>query len=803
MNKQQSEASSPWRPRQPRESRPLQGPRQGCRAPAPPPSSARSSAEGAQDSVAGIVNSSNLYVHFSSTMSRATVLHICLAFCSLLFLSFTTQCLAFPKVERREIADAYAEKGQSERMDIGDQENSSITPEHKPQQMSSDDPTVLSARPSMTPLSGLLHPNSPGLHFATEPVVPAREEAHGSSQLEKTSPEHRLSKAMLTIAVTTTASLNSDQEGPFSSSSIQPPVEEITEATQGFLKYTDNQLFATESQEGVSLGQSPSSYINTKEMLTTEPRIEKVEGHVVQRTTSFPGVDFTADTKPDGKASQTTPLNVQATATKHLLATSEYVLSVEPETDSLLGAPQITVSVSTAVSVASLLSDEWDDTKLESVSQIRPPELGDNAETQMKTEPSETTYASPEGTEGGPTSTEAAEVSPGLPEGETHVGTALLIAPEDEQALDERSPVFTHLSSFTPLSLTEDPEVSVVNLFPSTGGSTASMEEDSATIFSETTISLSQYESESYQPVGNVLKDITQEMTTDTQEPDATLPLVTQEQLEVPRGSGEPEEGKTSLSPVPDAAGTTQLSRIWESLATPASTTAIPLSLEVTSAEDLLDTVTGPNEEFIPVLGSPVTSSAVTVEAPTISPVPPSEVSHSNTASSYGLEQLESEEEDEDEEDEEDEEEEDEEEDEEDKDADSLVENFDGDTELPGFTVPGITSQEPDIEPGSLDLLERATYQVPDAIEWEQQNQGLVRSWMEKLKDKAGYMSGMLVPVGVGIAGALFILGALYSIKVMNRRRRNGFKRHKRKQREFNSMQDRVMLLADSSEDEF
>lgn len=42
-------------------------------------------------------------------------------------------------------------------------------------------------------------------------------------------------------------------------------------------------------------------------------------------------------------------------------------------------------------------------------------------------------------------------------------------------------------------------------------------------------------------------------------------------------------------------------------------------------------------------------------------------------------------------------------------------------------------------------------------------------------------MSGMLVPVGVGIAGALFILGALYSIKIMSRRRRNGSKRHKRK----------------------
>ena len=132
-----------------------------------------------------------------------------------------------------------------------------------------------------------------------------------------------------------------------------------------------------------------------------------------------------------------------------------------------------------------------------------------------------------------------------------------------------------------------------------------------------------------------------------------------------------------------------------------------------------------------------------------------------------------------------------------------MYKDFDGDTEPPGFTLPGITSQEPDIRSGSMDLLEVATYQVPETIEWEQQNQGLVRSWMEKLKDKAGYMSGMLVPVGVGIAGALFILGALYSIKVMNRRRRNGFKRHKRKQREFNSMQDRVMLLADSSEDEF
>ncbi|XP_008561258.1 PREDICTED: uncharacterized protein C14orf37-like, partial [Galeopterus variegatus] len=87
-------------------------------------------------------------------------------------------------------------------------------------------------------------------------------------------------------------------------------------------------------------------------------------------------------------------------------------------------------------------------------------------------------------------------------------------------------------------------------------------------------------------------------------------------------------------------------------------------------------------------------------------------------------------EEDEDEENEEDEEEEeeDEEDDEEDKDTDSLDESLDLNTELPGFTLPGVTSQEPGLDQENMDLLEGATFQVPDAIEWEQQNQGLGKS---------------------------------------------------------------------------
>ncbi|KAM4853941.1 LOW QUALITY PROTEIN: armadillo-like helical domain-containing protein 4 [Thomomys bottae] len=754
-------------------------------------------------------------------MSRPIVLHICLAFCSLVVLQLASQCLAFPKMGKRDRAYTHAEEGQTVRMNTNDQENTSISPKHLSQLMPSPNPMIASAGPLLLfptdkevdpPGAGRLQPHSPGLSTAIEPAIPTGDHVLGSSQPDWTLPESRLSKAVLTTAIMVPASLNMDEKEELAGSTgAQAVAEGTTEATQGILKYVDNPMFATKSQEGVSWGHSTSPYLNTKEMLATSPKTETLEAGPGQRATSFPITQSTADPElisillNKEKAAQMTADNTQATATKNLLATSESTLSVEPEIDRLLGAPGATVSVSTAV--PAVLSDEWDDTKLQSVGQIRAPQLGDNTETGLRIEPSQVEPVSQASVEGNQPSTEVVQEALGLSKEETHVGTALSTAQGNEP-----SPAVTHPSFFTPTSLTEDTEVSVVSLFESFTDST---KENSAVIFPESTVSFSEYVSEAYQPLKDI---ITEEMTTSVEDPEATLPLVTEEQmatLEVTRDSGEPAEGKEPLSPVLDAAGTTQPSRGWEPLATTASTTAIPLSFEVaTAAEDLMDTITGPNE-FIPVLGSPETPTGIMEEMRSISPgLPASElpfertvpsISHANTAASYGLDQLDSEEgeEDEDEEDEEDEEEEeDDEEDEEDKDADSLDDSFDGDTELPGFTPPGLTSREPGLEQGNIDPLGAATYQVPDVIEWEQQNQGLVRSWMEKLKDKAGYMSGMLVPVGVGIAGALFILGALYSIKVMNRQR-NGFKRHKRKQREFNSMQDRVMLLADSSEDEF
>ncbi|XP_052588292.1 armadillo-like helical domain-containing protein 4 [Peromyscus californicus insignis] len=390
-------------------------------------------------------------------MSRPTLMHSSVAFCSILFLPLATQCLAFQKVEKMEVAHAYAEKEQSQKMDTGDQENISFAPKSMPQQMSSEAPMVLSAGSSVM-------------------------------QLNKVTP-------------VPTSSTHSILEG-------------ITDVTRDFLKYVDNQLFPSESQEAVSLGNTPSSYINTKEMITANSRPEELKTDAVKKTTAFPGADSTADTEPGGERPSEKPAdNAQTTITIHLVATPEDILNIDPTADSLLRDLKVTVSVSTAVPVSSVPSDEWDDTKFESVSQTRIPDSGDSAETQVITEPPHRMHESYEGIEGSPASTKVTKVS-SLRDNNGHSRTR-------------------------------------------------------------------QYS-------------------------------VTQRHTELPRGCGEPEEDMLTPFPVSADVDATELSGRWESLATPASTTVVPLPLEVTSS--MGDTITGPNVP-IPILDSPMMPPVMTVEA--------------------------------------------------------------------------------------------------------------------------------------------------------------------------------------------
>ncbi|CAJ0930706.1 unnamed protein product [Ranitomeya imitator] len=163
------------------------------------------------------------------------------------------------------------------------------------------------------------------------------------------------------------------------------------------------------------------------------------------------------------------------------------------------------------------------------------------------------------------------------------------------------------------------------------------------------------------------------------------------------------------------------------------------------------------DEEFLASSISPVTPMATTeVESTTVIStvtsvsrvsvdIPPTR--RITTTASDGLDRLESEafvqfacsmfppamqtcqsegdEEDEDEEDEDDDEtdEDDEEEEEDNKDNDS--ESSERDSDIPLFTLPGLSSQEPLEDDGNIALIEGAAYPVPDTMEWEQQNQGL------------------------------------------------------------------------------
>ncbi|XP_072485417.1 armadillo-like helical domain-containing protein 4 [Notamacropus eugenii] len=749
-------------------------------------------------------------------MSRPIELHICMALTNILLLS-ASQCLAFPKMGRREIAHI---EGQTERRNIDDLE--------KPSKQTAQLALIEDSNIVLTELSGtslnkefivggetqltevsdvFTHSQSTDGYTPTESTASSEEGGFNPSEHNKD-----LSESRLTTAVTTVVSLNSKVKSDFfSSSSNLPTVEKATETAQGFPRSLEDQFLETESKADDSLEHSMTTQLNTEEMLTTNPRTGNLEITIEHTTVSFsvtnPTAEIGTDILTSGResASQLTAHQPQATVTEYLLDSSEYFPHIESETDSIPGSMVMAASASTAalgIPAVSALNEDWDDTKLASASLTGASEPRDNAGTlHVGAKAPQTVQPDHDDVKGGELLTDSADVVLGKVGERTHTGASPVMV-----HVEEKSVAFTDQGSFPFMNPKEDTKVTTISLFQNTrqldGG------EYDALFFPVTAVPITDSQSEAYSPLGNTLTDNIAQEIMPSQDGGSTLSSVTQEQdstLEIITKSDETEERNNSPSPITVVSGVTQLPRKSEYLATTISDTAMPLSLAVTPAL----TVTDSKEETLPPAFDPsvtfpgmmeetvdisLTSASLTS---TIRTVP--SIRHISTSVTYDLEQMESQE---GEEDEDEAEEEEEEEEEEDKDEDSLDESMEGDTELPGFTLPGITSQEPRLDRGNLEPLEGVSYQVPDATEWEQQNQGLVRSWMEKLKDKAGYMSGMLVPVGVGIAGALFILGALYSIKIMNRRRRNGFKRHKRK-REFNSMQDRVMLLADSSEDEF
>ncbi|XP_039923374.1 armadillo-like helical domain-containing protein 4 isoform X1 [Hirundo rustica] len=751
--------------------------------------------------VSGFVSLASFWTHLLSAMRRSKGFDICVVTCSILLLSSSLPCLAQP-LEERDVPKVqhgpWAGNGlEDERTVMVDSKNNLGPTE----QTVSGEPCVVSAKPSGAPLDEAFTTEGEALPASPSRAVPSSQGLGGppsAGHQEELAPteaqleEDEALSAMLTTAVTT----------------LSPPVqEEAGEATtEGGVAGVPSSAgpSATPLFSGTAVEEEEEAESSSQPTLSpSSPRWEAAGDGSVIPTLQAAGATPELGTLGARTGSPLKSLvPPTAVATKHPLVVTEALLHPEAGTgvtqqELPTGAGTVTVpSVDT-------VPPDWDDTKLGDLSQGGSRSHEEVTEELGTAEPPQTSQEGVGEEEDAPRAVPSPVSPPPAPE--LAKESNCTVRGEELPATSTGSSDAFHMGNLSDADTADLGSVENISAVTAEEEKSIPPSQPEAAVVTDTQPELSPTLESSW-------KGVTQEVTTAAQEADAALSAVT----EVPgatQGAGAasfPQENSGEDTQMLTAPSATEVL-----VAAGASSTVSPVA-----AEDLTDGILVTSEKAVPAPGEmSSTPAGQTEEASSrtvvlVTPASSSSVRRTalpsvrriSTAVTYGLDRLESEEGEEEEEDEEEEEEEEgeEEEDEEDKDLDVMDESMEGDTELPGFTLPGETSQEPlaGLE-NPVAQLAGVSYQVPDTIEWEQQNQGLVRSWMEKLKDKAGYMSGMLVPVGVGIAGALFILGALYSIKIMNRRRRNGSKRHKRKQREFNSMQDRVMLLADSSEDEF
>ncbi|NXX10776.1 ARMD4 protein, partial [Podargus strigoides] len=759
----------------------------------------------------GFVSLADFWAHLSSAMNRSIGFNICMVTCSILLLSSSLPCLASQQLEERDMTKVqhgpWAGNGvEDERTSMLNLKNN-VGPS---EQAVSEGPCGVSAKPSEMPFSetftaeGERQPVSPshvipgsqvlGAHTSAGAVAAVDEElGPTTSELD----EDGAFKAMLTTAVTTLSPSVQEEyvDDLISESTIGVEVER---SSAGLLA---NPLSgaAVEEEEGAESSPNPSA-VPQPMLHPSSPKWEMTSDHPAIPTPQAHSVTSDGGVPRARTGSLLKSLAVQASmAAKHPLTATEAALHLESGTDVKRGELPTTAGTVTTHPMDTVPPD-WDDTKLGGVSQGGSMSREEVTEELGATEPSQT----PQGGVG--EEEDATGVLPSLvsplptPGLAKETNCTVLVQGEEMPVASTGSSDALSTVNLTSVDTADLNSLEDINAVTAEEGKSILPSQPEAAVVMDTESDLSPTLESSW-------KGVTREVTTVAQEADAALSVVTL-MPGATQGTGAAsflQENSGEDTQMPTAPSATQML-----VATGASSVADTPDVEglsgvvlvtseeaVPSPDGLSATQSGQTEEpssraVVLITPASVASSVRRTALPSVRRI--------STAVTYGLDRLESEEGEEEEEDEEEEEEEDEE----DKDIDSMDESMEGDMELPGFTLPGETSQEPiaGLE-NPVAQLAGVSYQVPDTIEWEQQNQGLVRSWMEKLKDKAGYMSGMLVPVGVGIAGALFILGALYSIKIMNRRRRNGSKRHKRKQREFNSMQDRVMLLADSSEDEF
>ncbi|NXY16613.1 ARMD4 protein, partial [Atrichornis clamosus] len=687
----------------------------------------------------GFASLAGFWTHLFSAMRRSIGFNICVVTCSILLLSPSLQCLATQPLEEKDMTKVqhglWAGNGlEEERTGMVDLKNN-LGPSEQPV---SEEPCGVSAMPPGTPLdeaftaegevlpASLSHgsPSSQGLgdHTSAGELAAVDEEELGPTKSELD--EDEALKAMLTTAVTTLSPpVQEESGGPIGEATTEGGVA----AEHSSVGPSASPLSGTpvEEEEEEAESSSHPSAVPQPTLNPSSPSWKTPSDHPVIPTPQAPAV-----TSELGMLRARTGSPLKSLVPPTSVASTQPLVVTEASLLPEAGAGVTQEELPTVAGIATIppldtVPPDWDDTKLGDISQGASMSHEEVTEDLGATEPSQTLQGGV-GEEEDATRAVPSPVSPPpVPELAKETNCTVPVQGEELPATSTGSSDAFHAGNLS------DADTADLDSLENISAATAEEEKSVPPSQPEAAV-VTETQPELPPTLESSWRGVTQEVTTAAQEAAAALSAV----AVVPgatQGAGAasfPQENSGEDTQMLTAPSATEMLVVTgaSSVVTPLDVEDLPDGILVTSEkavpapEGMSSTPSGQTEEpssrtVVLVTPASAASSVRRTALPSVRRI--------STAVTYGLDRLESEEGEEEEEDEEEEEEE-EEEDEEDKDMDLMDESMEGDTELPGFTLPGETSQEPlaGLE-NPVAQLAGVSYQVPDTIEWEQQNQGL------------------------------------------------------------------------------
>uniref|UniRef100_K7G192 Uncharacterized protein n=1 Tax=Pelodiscus sinensis TaxID=13735 RepID=K7G192_PELSI len=561
-----------------------------------------------QGSLPGIVKSARFRAHLSSNMSRSIGFHICMVICSILLYSTSLQCLSFQTLKKDTgwvQQTALAGNGLEDKsMSMQSLENNLRPSEQTAHVAVTEEPSGVSAEPSGTSLNKIFTAKGETQHTSLsdnlfigskslDVYTPVESMvATDESELSPTGPNKELSengllKAMLTTALTT---LNPDIEADvLSSTVIKTTVGGSTEAGHSFISDLDNYFFRTDAIEGKKKADdgsdlSATPQLSYEERPTLHPRAQNSE--VVSDYPTSPVIlaDQTADSEhgtPKGGSL------LQLTAADALTAEQTFVstdasLNLEAETDSRQGSLRVEASAVTVAPAVSVLSDDWDDTKLGAISQVRGSKHEEIKQNYVGAEPPWTTGGDEEDDvkRAMPFTASADAATMKL---EKNMFPEPAQVPVQGEVMPTFSAVQTSVYFTSPLA---EAEVAAIDTMKNTEPITME-DRKSVSLLLPETVTMMDTKSNVFLTPGNTLQvlSVPQEMMTASQETDATLPVMTPPCFaiqETTRETSVTEEERKGGTLIPTVSSVAQLLKKSEHSDATSSFTATYLSIAKT-----------------------------------------------------------------------------------------------------------------------------------------------------------------------------------------------------------------------------